>query len=193
MNQGQPFQIIGWDNKNLAKYPTPHENSVPQLKNIVWLLESETEVVATHGGRVLKQIGVFSDFFGPFTSVSAGYEAAVGFSHQFDVQYESSLHIQLQIKAHAVPYEESDLEIKNRLACRTHHSQPMATTDQLTPAWLEYKDPNDPKANPLKTVILTTKESRYFPDDAQALKNNLAFWVRQIENKRDWKINRQQP
>lgn len=76
---------------------------------ILWVQESETQVVYLHGGKILLKGAEFSDYFGYLTSFvnREDYDKTVSAS-DYDITEQSSLEMQLVTRIMQIPMIETD-------------------------------------------------------------------------------------
>jgi hypothetical protein len=83
-------------------------------KTIVWLLESSTQILFRHGGRVLKEGGTYNDWYGVLKSINGAMEDAAVSAAAYDVSTQSSLEIVLVSKVmHTPAFEPPDAVAEN--------------------------------------------------------------------------------
>lgn len=87
---------------------------VPFKEKVLWLLESKSDLRMKHGGREVKKLTSFSDFYGYLTSICA--QDAEQTAAAYGVNTSSSLIVELETLLGLSPVimTESDIEFNNR-------------------------------------------------------------------------------
>lgn len=75
-------------------------------KEILWLQESESQVLYMHGGKVLKDASINNDFYGYLSSIKGAIEEAEAAASRFGVTQQSSLDVVVQTKVFLDPVME---------------------------------------------------------------------------------------
>lgn len=77
---------------------------------ILWIQESETKIQYLHGGKVLKEGPVYSDYYGYLTSFVPSREddGAAHYAKEFEVDQDSSLEIRMLTQIHKIPLVETE-------------------------------------------------------------------------------------
>jgi hypothetical protein len=77
-------------------------------KTILWLQETETQVMFVHGGNVLREGSTYNDFYGYMTSIEAANDEIVRLQKHFGITDESTITLLLTTKVFRLPALETD-------------------------------------------------------------------------------------
>lgn len=77
-------------------------------KNIVWLIESETQLSYWHGGVLLKEDSTFTDYYGYLRSMDYDQDLHFRKAKQFSVNQKSTLEMKLTTRFKLVPFIENE-------------------------------------------------------------------------------------
>jgi hypothetical protein len=77
-------------------------------KEIIWILETQSQIVFFHGDKPLKEATTFNDYYGLYTSIEQAVREAEELAKNYQVTRYSSLEIKVMSKAFLRPAQETE-------------------------------------------------------------------------------------
>ncbi|MBP5959856.1 hypothetical protein [Pseudomonas aeruginosa] len=77
-------------------------------REVIWLQESETQLLYVHGGKILTKGPCHNDYYGYLTSLNPQELGALNLADHFSVDQQSALDIQLVTTVFLIPVHESN-------------------------------------------------------------------------------------
>lgn len=154
-------------------------------RQIHWLIESESQVQYVHGGKVLKEGSIYSDYYGFLGSTRETSDLA-DIAQGFEISADSSLELRLQTKVKLVPAHQDD-------ECRRRDAESglrnSRTWAQVPVDW-RYERPSPyeegklyyPTPEPVVLAEVTTWSSKLSAEEnASRLQSFVDEWTRRVE------------
>ncbi len=76
---------------------------LPFNRNILWLRESESRIVISHGGVMIREGSTYTDYYGYLTSIESAINDAQDLCRRYDVSKSSSMLITIDVRIFETP------------------------------------------------------------------------------------------